>query len=229
MRRFIMERKIWERLPLNCYISFSFSYFSPSCTGRPCIRCKSIFTLKFTQSFKYSLEARIDLFGESIVRLDSGSLSLEMGEIFTNNEEHLIEFMVRNINNMTGCSEELDKNMLRNHIHFILFQISFSRLWICFSWRIWVCLMSSLVALIISSSIMSIVVVVEMWWSRLSIYFYSTSSRVCLNRREMSWSSLLARSISEGPTSLISERYLSMSSSLEARLVTFFYQSLNKD
>lgn len=43
------------------------------------------------------------------------------------------------------------------------FLISFSGVWISFSWRIWVWWISSLVALIISSWILIIKIVVEMW------------------------------------------------------------------
>lgn len=81
--------------------------------------------------------------------------------------------------------------------------------------------MSSLVALIISSWILSIVVV-EMCWSRLSLYFCLTSSRSCLTLREMSWSSWFVQSSLEEAVSLILERGLRMSSSLESRLITFW-------
>lgn len=69
-------------------------------------------------------------------------------------------------------------------------------------------LMSSFVAEIMSSWIFSIAKVVVIWWSRLPLYRYSTSSNVCFNRSEMSWSNWFNILSSEGAAELTSERHL---------------------
>lgn len=95
--------------------------------------------------------------------------------------------------------------------------ISFSKHWIYFSWWTWVCLMSSLVENIMLSWILSIV---EIWWSRLSLYFSLASSRVHFNGSEISWSNLLALWIFDGASALISERDWITKSSFKSKEAT---------
>lgn len=89
--------------------------------GWACLRCKYRFRLEFLQSLKDSLKFDVKLFGESTICLDCRCLGLEMGKCFIHNYEHPIELVVRNINNIPSCSDQLDKDLLHYHVHSILF------------------------------------------------------------------------------------------------------------
>ena len=174
---------LWEWTPRQASMKwyYPFCFLLPSWIGWPNFRAQSSIFFDFGEPIKHLLEVMFICIVKSSQAFIVGAWDFKWS-----NGEARIYIISSNLLFGTSTMFQQAWRSLRITccmIRFIssFFLISYSNLWICFSCLRWVCLISSFVALIMSSWIFSIVEVISIRWSRLELYFCSTSS--CHNQQ----------------------------------------------